>query len=334
MAARVCSSKPFFIYRAVRIIMAENEDYYKILGVNRQASHEELKKSYRSLAIKYHPDKNKDDKEAEEKFKKISEAYAVLSDTEKRKQYNSFGHAGFQQQYSREDIFKGFNPGDWFKEFGFGDENIFSGSFSRRQGFGRKYGAGMEDIFGGFGQQSQRGPVLRRGDNISYDLHVSLAESIFGAERLVAFNKGDGVAKITVKIPPGIQPGKKLRLAGKGHDSPNGGPPGDLLVTINVSPHPEIKREGYNLVRDMNLLPSEAILGTTITVETLDGSALKLKVPPGTKSHTRLRVKGYGVPRLKGGARGDFYARLIINVPDTLTDRQRELLEALAEEGL
>lgn len=302
--------------------MADNEDYYKILGVRRQATSKEIKKTYRSLAIKYHPDKNKDDKNAEEKFKKISEAYAVLSDPEKREQYDTFGHAGFQQQYSREDIFKGFNPGDWFKESGFG-----------RQSFGGT-GGGMEDIFGGFGRQSQRRPVHRRGDNISYDLHVSLAESIFGAERLVAFNKDDGVAKITVKIPPGIQSGKKLRLAGKGHPSPAGGPPGDLLVAIHVTPHPEFKRQGYNLVRDVNILPSEAILGTTVKVETLDGSVLNLKVPPGTKSHTRLRVKGYGVPRSKGGGRGDLFARLIINFPETLTERQKELVQALAEEGL
>lgn len=302
--------------------MADNEDYYKILGVRRQATSKEIKKTYRSLAIKYHPDKNKDDKNAEEKFKKISEAYAVLSDPEKREQYDTFGHAGFQQQYSREDIFKGFDPGDWFKEFGFG-----------RQSFGGT-GGGMEDIFGGFGRQSQRRPVHRRGDNISYDLHVSLAESIFGAERLVAFNKDDGVAKITVKIPPGIQSGKKLRLAGKGHPSPAGGPPGDLLVAIHVTPHPEFKRQGYNLVRDVNILPSEAILGTTVKVETLDGSVLNLKVPPGTKSHTRLRVKGHGVPRSKGGGRGDLFARLIINFPETLTERQKELLQALAEEGL
>lgn len=302
--------------------MADNEDYYKILGVRRQATSKEIKKTYRSLAIKYHPDKNKDDKNAEEKFKKISEAYAVLSDPEKREQYDTFGHAGFQQQYSREDIFKNFNPGDWFKEFGFG-----------RQSFGGA-GGGMEDIFGGFGRQSQRRPVHRRGDNISYDLHVSLAESIFGAERLVAFNKDDGVAKITVKIPPGIQSGKKLRLAGKGHPSPDGGPTGDLLVAIHVTPHPEFKRQGYNLVRDVNILPSEAILGTTVKVETLDGSVLNLKVPPGTKSHTRLRVKGHGVPRSKGGGRGDLFARLIINFPETLTERQKELVQALAKEGL
>ncbi|MEE9435710.1 MAG: DnaJ C-terminal domain-containing protein [Candidatus Adiutricales bacterium] len=318
--------------------MADNENYYKILGVSRRAAPKEIKKTYRSLAIKYHPDKNKDNKKAEEKFKKISEAYAVLSDPEKRKQYDTFGHAGFQQQYSKEDIFRGFNPGDWFKEFGFGNENIFSKTFSGRQRSGqqsfRGTGGGMEDIFGGFGRQSQRRPVHRRGDNISYDLHVSLAESIFGAERLVAFNKDDGVAKITVKIPPGIQSGKKLRLAGKGHPSPDGGPPGDLLVAIHVTPHPEIKREGYNLVRDVNILPSEAILGTTVKVETLDGSVLNLKVPPGTKSHTRLRVKGYGVPRSKGGGRGDLFARLIINFPETLTERQKELLKALAEEGL
>ncbi len=318
--------------------MADNEDYYKILGASRQAQPEEIKKTYRSLAIKYHPDKNKDDKNAEEKFKKISEAYAVLSDPEKRKQYDTFGHAGFQQQYSREDIFKGFNPGDWFKEFGFGDENIFSKTFSGRQRSGRQSfggtGGGMEDIFDGFGRQSQRRPVHRRGDNISYDLHVSLAESIFGAERLVAFNKDDGVAKITIKIPPGIQSGKKLRLAGKGHPSPDGGPPGDLLVAIHVTPHPEIKRQGDNLVRDVNILPSEAILGTTVKVETLDGSVLNLKIPPGTKSHTRLRVKGYGVPRSKGAGQGDLLARLIINFPETLTERQKELLQALAEEGL
>ncbi|MBW2086010.1 MAG: J domain-containing protein, partial [Deltaproteobacteria bacterium] len=177
-------------------------------------------------------------------------------------------------------------------------------------------------------------PAPRKGQDVSYDLHLSLAESIFGAERLVAFNTADGVSKISVKIPAGVETGKKLRLAGKGYPNPNGGLPGDLYINITVDPHPEFWREGDNLVRDANILPSDAMLGTTIQVKTLEDKILSLKVPPGTQSHTRLRIKNHGGTRLKGQGRGDLFVRLIVTYPDKLSKRQKELVQALAKEGL
>ncbi|MBW1708276.1 MAG: DnaJ domain-containing protein [Deltaproteobacteria bacterium] len=312
--------------------MPNNEDYYEILGISRQASPDETKKAYRRLAIKYHPDKNKDDRAAEEKFKQISEAYAVLSDPEKKQNYDMFGHAGFQQQYSQEDIFRNFNVGDMFREFGFGNDDVFSRIFAGGRGPRRGYRGSannMEDLFGGYGRQASL-----KGQDVALELHIPLAESIFGGERLVAYNTPDGVSKMSVKIPAGVVTGKKLRLSGKGHVSPHGGPQGDLYVTIIVDPHPEFRREGENLVRDVKILPSEAMLGTTIQINTLDDKTLNLKVPPGTQSHTRLRVKKHGGTRLKGGGRGDLFIRLLVNYPQELSKRQKELIRELAKEGL
>lgn len=317
--------------------MATNEDYYKTLGVNRNASDEELKKTYRKLALKYHPDKNQDDKKAEEKFKQITEAYAVLSDSEKRKNYDMFGHSGFQQQYSKEDIFKNFDTGGVFRDFGGGGaEDLFSSLFgggrrSRQAGFGGSQG---ENIFTGFGRTAQRKQAPKRGDNIEYDLHISFKEAVFGAEKLVAFNLADEVSKINVKVPPGIESGKKLRISGKGHPSPNGGANGNLLVNIQVDSHPDFWREGNNLVRNLEIRPTEAMLGKTVMLETLDGSSLNLKVPPGTQSHTKLRIKERGIPSSNGLIKGDLFVRLIVAWPTELTEEQQKLVEELSKEGL
>jgi len=304
--------------------MTDHEDYYKLLGVGRSATADEIKKAYRKLAIKYHPDKNKGDTTAEEKFKQINEAYAVLSDAEKRQAYDMHGHTGFRQQYSQEDIFRGFDFNNVFGNFGFG-----GGGRSTR--FGRSYG-NMDDMFGGFNRQARA--ARPRGADISFDLHVSLEQAVFGAERLVAFNTAEGVSKITVKVPPGIEPGKKLRLTGKGHPAPAGGVAGNLLVNVIVDPHPDFKRDGRNLERTVSIRPSEALLGTTAQVETLDGKQLSLKIAPGTASHARLRVRGHGVPDSKGGNRGDLYVRVLVAFPEELTERQKELIEELAKEGL
>lgn len=310
---------------------ARENDYYKTLGVSREAGKAEIKKAYHKLALKYHPDKNKGDKAAEEKFKDISEAYAVLSDDEKRKQYDTFGHAGFQQQYSREDIFRNVNVDDLFN--GLGGDDLFSQLFGGKGWARRGRGGGMGDMFGGRGGRRAR-PGPAKGEDISIDLHITLQEAVFGQERLVAFNTPDGVSKITIKIPPGIESGKRLRVAGKGRPSVHGGASGDLFVNIKVTPHPVFKREGNNLVRDVTVKPTEAILGTVLTIETLEGKTLNLKVPPGTQSHTKLRARNYGVPTLNGQTRGDLYVRVIVTVPQELTERQAELIESLAREGL
>lgn len=315
------------------------KDYYDILGVERTASAEDLKKAYRKLAVKYHPDHNSGDKKAEEKFKEISEAYAVLSDKDKRGQYDAFGHTEFRQQYSQEDIFRNFDAGDMFKEFGFGGEDIFSQLFGgRRRSTARPYGSagrssqGFGSFFGDFGHQHQA--ARRRGGDVRFDLHLTLFEAVFGAERMVAFNQAGGVSKVTVKVPPGISEGKTLRLADKGEPGSEGGRPGDLLVKVSVDPHPRFRREGDDLVTDLPLRPTMALLGTEAMVETLDGKTLSVRVPPGTAAQTKLRVKGHGVHRFKGRGRGDLIVRVLVESPSELTERQKELLQALAEEGL
>ncbi len=315
-----------------------NREYYEILGVGRDAGADEIKKAYRKLAVKYHPDKNPDNKAAEDKFKEINEAYAVLGDKDKRRKYDMYGHAGFQQQYSQEDIFRNFDVGDMFKDFGFGNEDIFSEIFGgRRRSQSRPYGRtrrsdGTGDFFSHFGQD--RTPKRSKGGDLTYELHISLAESVFGAERLIAFNTEQGVSKITVKIPPGIQNGKKLRLGGKGHPSPNGGPAGDLLVSIVVDPHQTFRREGDDLVVDAQVRLTQALLGGKITVETLEGKKLSLTVPSGTANQTRLRIKGHGVKKINSTGRGDLFVRLNVILPEKLSTRQMELVQALAEEGL
>ena len=309
------------------------KDYYDILGVNRSAAPDEIKKAYRKLAVKYHPDRNPDDQKAEEKFKELSEAYAVLGDTEKRRNYDRFGHSEFQQHYSREDIFRGFDMGDLFREFGLGDDAFahMYGGGARRRPYGR--GNEYSQFFGDFGQE--RRTRRRRGADLTFQLHVTLAEAVFGADRLVAFNRDDGVAKINVKVPPGVTSGKKLRVTGQGHPAPDeGGTPGDLLVTVVVQPHSDFQREGHDLATEVKVRPTQALLGTDIQVETLDQKTFKLKVPPGSASGTRLRLRGQGAPRPGGRERGDLLVRVVVEAPEELTDRQRELLMALAEEGL
>ena len=316
------------------------KDYYDILGIDRQVSQDELKKAYRRLAAQYHPDRNPGDKEAEEKFKQISEAYAVLSDSGKRRNYDRFGHAGFQRQHSQEDIFSNFDPSDLFREFGMG-EDVFSQFFAgkgrarrRPQARSARARGSGPGFFGDFGDDYSP-PPPRRGSDLSYDLHISLAEAVFGAERLIAFNTADGVTKITAKVPPGVTTGKKLRLTGKGYPSPQpGGPPGDLMVNIFVQRHPQFTREGDDLVMDVEIKPTQTLLGTNIQIETLEGKSLNLKIPAGTVSGGRLRVKGHGASRLKGGGRGDLFVRVLVTAPDKLTPRQEELVRALAEEGL
>jgi len=314
-------------------------DYYKVLGVGRQAGQEEIKKAYRRLAVKHHPDRNPNDKTAEEKFKGINEAYAVLSDPEKRKQYDLYGHSDFSRQYTREDIFRNFDVGDMFKDFGFGTEDLFAHLFGgRRRSYSRPYGRtggrdrGFPEFFGNFGQDRPRTPT--KGADLGFELHISLNEAVFGSERLIAFNTAEGVSKITVKVPPGVETGKKLRLSGQGQPGPGGGPPGDLLIQVVVEPHPTFHREGNDLVTEVEVKPSDLLLGTKVKIETLEGKVLNLNIPSGTPSHTRLRLKGQGAPRLKGRERGDLLVRVVMQTPKSLTERQKELLEALAEEGL
>ena len=310
-----------------------SEDYYKILGLQKDASDGEIKKAYRKLAMKYHPDHAKGDKSAEEKFKKISEAYAVLSDKDKRKEYDTFGSEGFHQRFSQEDIFRNFDFGQVFREFGFGSEDVFGRIFGGMGGGRRPFGRGGGGFHSGgpFGRTAQQ---PQKGANLVMDMQVSLKEAIFGVSKIASFNKGGGVERVTVKIPPGISTGKKLRIAGRGQEGAWGGPRGDLLIKILVAPHPVFDRKGDDLIISREISLTQAVLGAQIEVPTLDDKTLSLKVPPGTQSHTQMRVKGYGVSRFNKSGRGNLYVKIIVRLPRSLTPEQDELFKQLVEQGL
>jgi curved DNA-binding protein len=294
-------------------------DYYDLLGVKKGASDDEIKKSYRKLAMKYHPDRNPGDKAAEDQFKQISEAYAVLSDTEKRKQYDMFGDQKFHQNFSQEDIFRGADFRNIFTDAGFDGGDIFS----------RIFGAGFGGGRGGFG-----GGQAMKGQDVEYPLTVSFHEAFSGSERQVAFRLSDGSSReFNVKIPAGIRDGGKLRVAGKGAASPYGGPAGDLYIVMSVATHPQFSRVGDDIEGKMTLKLSEALLGCSKEVETLDGHK-KIKVPAGVRPGTKIRLKSLGFPVPGRAFRGDYYAVVEYEVPEKLTSKQMDLVNSLAEAGL
>ena len=344
-------------------------DYYELLGVSRTANEEELKKAYRKAAMRYHPDRNPGDKAAEERFKELSEAYQVLSDPEKRTQYDRFGHAAFDQTRG------GFSGGfDFSGNF----EDIFSDLFG--------------DIFGG-GQGGGRRRA-RRGEDLSYSLDISFEEAAFGAEKTISIPRsvtcdtcqgkrtkpgttsktcttcrgsgqvrfqqgfftvartchqcggqgsvitdpcdtcrGTGVgrktANLQVKIPAGVDSGARLKLRGEGEAGPMGGAPGDLYILLQVREHPLFKRQDNTVICDIPISFPQAALGTEIEVPTLEGK-IKLKVPAGTQSGNVFRLRGKGIVNLNNGGRGDQLVRVAVETPRKLTARQRELLEEFA----
>ena len=305
------------------------KDYYKILGVSKSASKDEIKKAYRKLALKYHPDHNKGDKAAEANFKDLSEAYAVLSDPEKKKQYDMFGAEGFQNRFSQEDIFRSFDFGSIFSEFGFGgggrSQNIFSQMFGGTGGQGQRHYR-----TGGFRGQNQ----AMKGQDLLYELPLTLEELFETANKIISYQMDGRQETVSVKIPAGIPAGRKLRLRGKGQAGPYGGPAGDLYVKISVLNHPVFRRENDDLYLKQIISFSDAVLGTEIEVPTIDKKLLKLRVPPGTQNNAKFRLKSYGLPHMNGQGRGDAYAEISIEIPKKLTKKQKKVLESLKEEGL
>lgn len=295
------------------------KDYYAVLGVPKDSTAEAIKKAYRKLALKYHPDKNPGDKKAEEKFKEITEAYAVLSDAEKRKQYDQFGESGFHQRYSQEDIFRGFDVGDIFREFGFGTDDIFSHVFGG--------GAGARATF-----HSGR-PRTIKGQDFVMRLTIPLRQAILGGERRIDFRRDGRAEHLQVRIPSGVETGQKLRVGGKGGASPTGGPPGDLFLEIEVESDPVFTREGDDLVVKVNVPFSGACFGTSVEVPTLDGPK-RVKVPAGMAGGGKIRLKGFGAPHRGKGGKGDLYAVIEVAVPASLTPAQKALVEKLRDEGL
>jgi curved DNA-binding protein len=292
-------------------------DYYEVLGVKKGASIEELKKAYRKLAVKYHPDKNPGDKQSEERFKEINEAYAVLSDPKKKEQFDQFGSNNFHQRFSQEDIFKGFDVGDLFKDQGFGTDDIFS----------RIFGDAMRRQRGGQGRASAK------GEDFTMEVQVTFRDAYDGAEKRVAFMR-DGVREeLSVKIPAGIESGAKLRVAGRGGPGRSGGVAGDLFLTVIVGLDPLFQREGADVVHTHEVCFSEAVLGGSIEVPTMAGTK-RIKIPAGIQAGTKVRLKGLGFHKVGTQGRGDMYVRIALHVPEKLTPRQRELLVELATLGL
>ena len=288
-------------------------DYYEVLGLEKTASEDEVKKAYRKLALKYHPDRNPGDKTAEAKFKEATEAYEVLSDKQKRSRYDQFGHAGVGN-----DSGNPFSSGNPFGGFNFNGAN-FNFDFSGGSG-------GLDDILGnlfGFGGGAHR--RASRGKDYETQVIIDFKDSIFGTTCEVADSNSS--KKFKVKIPAGINDGMAIRLAGKGGEAPaKDGEPGDLYVRVHVKPDKNLTREGSIILSEVKVSMVDAALGCEVDVKTVDGK-ITMKVPAGTQSGTPFRLSGHGAPYHPDGSRGPHIVTVVVETPKNLSRRQKELLE-------
>ncbi len=304
--------------------MTNYKDYYNILGVERSADQKDIKRAYRKLARQYHPDVNPGDKAAEDRFKDINEAYEVLGDDEKRKQYDRLG-----SQYQQWQQMGGQGSVPWedlFRQAG-GQQNIqydMNGTDSFADILNAFFSGGMGGARGG--RQRTRQAAGMRGRDIEQEVRISLHEAYHGTRR--DFNRNG--RRLSVAIPPGAKTGSRVRVAGKGESGYAGGPPGDLFLVVTVADDPTYERSGDDLTREWPLDLYTAVLGGEVEVPTLAGS-VRLKVPPGTQSGQKFRLAGRGMPRLnQSGSHGDLYVRMLVQVPTHLTDREKELFEELS----
>ena len=361
----------------------QKRDYYEVLGVSKGASDDEIKRAYRKLAKKYHPDMNPGDKEAEAKFKEVNEAYSILSDSEKRARYDQFGHAGVDPNYGAG------GPGGGFGGFDMGDIDLgdIFGSF-----FGGGFGG-----FGGSATSRRNGP--QKGESLRASLTISFEEAAFGCEKEINLNRteeceachgsgaepgttaetcpdcrGTGVVRVqqrtggfafsstapcsrcrgtgkiihtpckacggsgsvkktkrvTVSIPAGIDDGQAISLRGQGNAGKNGGPAGDLIVAVHVKPHPQFHRDGTTVLYEQPVTFYQAVMGAELEIPTIDGK-VKYNLPAGTQTGTTFRLRGKGIPELRGRGRGDQYVTVRVQVPTSLNGEQKEALRAFAE---
>lgn len=321
------------------------QDYYETLSVPRNASKDEIQRAYRKLAKQFHPDVNKAP-DADKKFKQASEAYEVLSDPDKRQRYDQLG-ADYKtgQEFNAP---PGWEHADVGGQGGFnfsgGDFSDFFEAFFGRGARGQHGGGvNVEDMFeniggrrGGGKARARRAPA--RGSDVEAQITITLEDACHGAARDITLQPGAGEfgspRSLRVKIPPGVTDGSAIRLAGQGQPGEDGAPAGDLLLRITLAPHPryELVDGSADLITDVKITPWEAALGAKVDVPTLDGS-ITLTIPPGASSGQKLRLRGKGMPTrgAKGGDRGDLFVRILIAVPKTLTDEERELFEKLKQ---
>lgn len=304
------------------------KDFYSILNISRSASADEIKKSYRKLAMQFHPDKNPGDKKAEEKFKELSEAYEVLSDPKKREMYDQYGHAGAQG-------FGGGAGGPFGGAEGFG--GFRGGGYSQGSNgdpFQDIFGDVFSDIFGARGGHS--GPRAKRptkGTDLRYTLSISFEDSAIGCEKVISFVRQRGnkeeTAKLSVNVPAGVKEGQRLKLSGEG-DGGTSAVAGDLYVIISIQDHALFKRSENDLTLDLPVSYFDAILGTNVEVPTLTGKAM-IRIPPGTHTGQLFRLKGKGFAKIGGFGSGDMLVRILVDTPSQVSGRHKEIVEELAK---
>ena len=303
------------------------EDHYKALGVSQTASPDEIQKAYRKLARKYHPDMNPDDVAAKKKFQEVQKAYETLNDPEKRKLYDQFGPAYEQMGGAAAGGAGGGSP------FPFDVEQMFRGAQGGGGG-GFQFDGDLGDLFsqftgGGGGARRSRRSAPSKGADIAAEVTIPFHTAVMGGNCEIPIARGSQRETLQVKVPPGVDSGKKIRLRGKGQPG-NGGENGDLLVTVQVAPHPHFKRQGQNLELKLPVTLSEAALGATVDVPT-PGGVVALKIPACSSSGRRLRVKGQGI-RSTSGEVGDLYVELQIKLPETLNESARQAVETINQQ--
>ena len=307
-----------------------DRDLYKILEVSRDASPDEIKKSYRRLAKKLHPDRNPDDKEAEERFKDVSGAYAVLSDGDKRKLYDQFGDMGLREGFDPEAYQAATQGAGGFGGFDFGD--IFGGAARGRGGEGRQGHVefNFEDLFGGRGPG--RGAYVRapqKGADLHSEVTIDFREAVLGCQRELSLRSSEGERTLKVRIPAGVRNGGKIRLRGQGGLGVQGGPAGDLVLVVKVRKHPYFSIRGKQLHVRVPVTPLEAYSGAKVSVPTPEGS-VQLSIPAGSQSGSKLRLRGKGIQQ-KDKPKGDLIAHLEIVVPNGHSEEVEEALKTVQD---
>jgi len=307
------------------------KDYYAILGVEKTATAEEIKSAYRKLAKQYHPDRNKGDKKAEEKFKDIGEAYDVLGGPEKRKKYDAFGSdTNFQNGYDFDPSQYGYNGGNVHYEFhgDAGDHSDFFNMF-----FGGDGGFDLSDLFGGAARGGARGSTRQMsfaGEDIEGELELTPEEGAQGGQKRIALQTQNGVKNFTFKIPKGVRDSEKIRLKGQGHPGVNGGAAGDLYMTVRFVKSSKYRFDGDNLVTTVDLYPWDAALGAKVPVDTLGGGRIMVKVPAGVQSGGKIRIAGKGYPN-RDGKKSDLIIEVLIKNPAHLTGEMKKYYEKLKD---